>query len=643
MDSVISDQAATPSPNAAAPNALAAQLQEILSGDQAVFAQLEEAAVDAMFLYDLADPTRQYVSPRFWSILGYDSPETIPKGGDWQTVANVEDLRSFKSAVEQHVACDEPPVKQLMRLRHAHGFEIVTETYAVAAHYHSATPNRLIGIHKDLSRERQLEILLNETNTAARIGAWSWDVTTGKIYWSPVTRLIHEIEDASYEPKLETGIDFYREGYSRERIQVVIAQCMEHGTPWDELFEIVTAKGNFRWVRAIGHAERYRGKSVRILGSFQDVHEQRLRDLELARSEALLSNSFKLAPNGMVIANSEGVIERISASFSRMLGYTSAEILGKHFTHFTHPGDIAADEARIASLNARQNNQVRYEQRYLGAAGQTVWADVSIAIVRDEEGAVATYLAQIVDITTAKSEEAYRMHLAFLEDKAREMEQFAYIASHDLRQPVLTLKGYLDALREDYTERLDDQGQAYITTMEKALSRMDNMIRGLLDYSRLSKSRQLKEVDLDEVIAEVLADVEALREKTGGEIRVSDLGTVYGLAMELRQLFQNLIANALTYHRPGVAPIVEISSEPVRGGYEFCITDNGIGISESDQDRIFGLFQRVGEQTHDTTGSGIGLASCKTIVERHGGTIAVTSTLHVGSRFCFTVLTEHFR
>ncbi len=622
---------------------LGEELLAIIREDERVFRKLQEAAVDATFVWDLTDPTRQYVSPRFWSILGYDTPGSIPEGSNWQSVANRRDVRKFLAAVERHVDCSDEEINVRMRLRHANGYEIVTETFALAVCRDSETANRIVGIHKDLSRERQLEILLNETNTAARIGAWSWDVATGEIYWSPVTRLIHEIEDPDYEPALETGIDFYREGYSRERIRVVIGECLAEGKPWDELFEIVTAKGEFRWVRAIGHAERYRGKAVRILGSFQDVHEQRLRDIELAKNEALLSNSFKLAPNGMVIADAAGVIERASASFARMIGYDQVDIVGKPFIDFTYAEDRRLDEEMFRAFENVERGQVRLEKRVQTAAGHVLWADVGVAVIRDEQGAISNYLAQILDITAAKSEEAYRVHLAFLEDKAREMEQFAYIASHDLRQPVLTLKGYLDALREDYDDQLDEQGLQYVGIMESAVERMDAMIRGLLDYSRLSKSRQLAEVDLDDVIDGVLQNVEALRLQTKASISVAPLPKVYGLAVELTQVFQNLLNNALRYHRPGVPPEIGITSRPIQGGHEFCVSDNGIGISQSDQERIFGLFQRVGQQAHDTTGSGIGLASCRTIIERHGGTISVASTLGVGSRFCFTIMTEQFQ
>ncbi len=642
MTSDSSDQPPAPEPHAAGLPTVAEELRVIMRDQPAVFLKIEEAAVDATFMWDLDDPTRHFVSPRFWSILGYDA-DAIPPDGDWQGVADPKDLAAFHTAIEAHASCDGPEIEQRIRLRHAHGYEILTETYALTVCHRSNGPNRVIGIHRDLSRERQLEILLNETNTAARIGAWSWDVASGKIYWSPVTKLIHGVDDPDYQPVLDTAIEFYREGYSRELIQVVIAACLKEGTPWDELCEIVTAKGEFRWVRVIGHAERFRGENVRLLGSFQDIHEQRLRDLELAKSEALLSNSFKLIPSGMLILDAEGRVERVSASFSRLIGYAPHEIIGQAFTDFTHPDGREADAAMFDALEDTERPQFRSEKRYVDAAGKNLWVDVAVAAIRNDQDEISNYLAQVIDVTNAKSEEAYRVHLAFLEDKAREMEQFAYIASHDLRQPVLTLKGYLGALREDYDAKLDDAGREYVTIMESAVERMDLMIRGLLDYSRLSKSRQLEEVNLDEVLKGVLDDIEALRLETGGEIEAGGMPVVYGRHIELTQVFQNLLANALKYHRRGVAPRVEITCRAISGGYEFCVLDNGIGISDSDQDRIFGLFQRVGEGAHDTTGSGIGLASCKTIVERHGGSIKVSSTLGEGSRFCFTILTEQFQ
>ena len=633
---------------AKAPASPEAELYDILLQDVDVLARVEAAAVDALWIWNLADPSEHWVSDRFWRTLGYRTgggTGTPPPGKSWRSVCDADDLRAFEAQVAAHLDAGAPEFRETVRLRHARGYVVPTSVYAVTTAPDSDYPRRVLGVLTDLSRERQLELLLEETNAAARIGAWSVDLTSGEVFWTPMVYEIHEIDDPDYVPLLATGIEFYREGYSRERIREVIERNLADGTPWDEDFEIVTARGNVRWVRAIGHSERHEGKAVRLIGSFQDIHEQKTREIEVAASEALLRTNFDLAPNGMVIAGPDGRLERYSRSFATMLGYDDDELIGTEFAALTHEDDREEDEAYLRQVRAGEIDSFRREKRYLTKAGGVIWADAAVSAIRDDRGEVRKVSVQLVDVTDAKNNEAYRVHLAFLEDKAREMEQFAYIASHDLRQPVLTLRGYLEALREDYGGTLDEQGRRYVTTMESAVDRMDAMIKGLLDYSRLSKARDLEEVDLREVVAQVIDDLEGLRRRTGGRIEVASLPTLRGHRMELGQVFLNIVSNALKYHRPGVAPEVRISCRRVSGGYEFCIADNGIGVSASDQDRIFGLFQRVGRSdggSGDGDGSGIGLASCKTIVERHGGTIHVDSTLGRGSTFCFTILTDNF-
>ena len=617
-----------------------ATLRDTLRGDQRTWGKLQALAFDALWVWDLDDRSRQWTSPRFLKALGYAAagPAAV---STWQEICDEADLRDFEHTVDEALAQGRGGVRRSVGMRGANGQDATAELYGVFARRDDGHPERLVGFLRHRDEESYLEQLLEETNIAARIGAWSVNLVTENVFWTRMVYEIHELDPAAFTPTVAAGVEFYREGYSRDRIRAVIDRALTAGEPWDEVLEIVTAKGKLRWVRAIGHAERRNGKVVRLIGSFQDIHEQKLRDLQVATSEALLSAHFDLAPHGMVIATDEGKLERVSRSFAGMLGYGEEELIGLDYAALTHPDDRAADEAYFDRLRVGEIDSFRREKRYLDKDGGVVWGDAAVAAIRTTTGGIYKFSIQLVDITEVKAAEAYRVHMAFLEDKAREMEQFAYIASHDLRQPVLTLRGYLDALREDYDDKLDESGRAYISIMEGAVSRMDGMIKGLLDYTRLSKARDPEDVDLAEVVSQVVADLEGLRRSVNGTIDVGELPRVRGHRVELGQVFQNIVANALKYHRPGHPPVVEVAARRAEGGYEFCVSDNGLGISSSDQVRIFALFQRVGAASDDE-GTGIGLASCKTIVERHGGSITVNSTLGEGSEFCFSILTDNF-
>ena len=624
----------------------------------------------------------------------------------------------------------------------------------------------ITGAHPDATRERRLRALLANTSRDARIGAWELITATGEVYWSDVTREIHEV-DVDFVPSLEDGVRFYKEGRDREAIERLVARATEHGEPWDTELRIVTARGNVRWVRAVGRVVRRDGHTERMYGSFQDIHEAKLRDLQLqererflgimeasariggweydvvadrviytaganalfgfdageewtaermlnyyvdgpekeelirlygrclaegtpyttdfrirtadgrerwvrtngraghndageivrvygtlqdidddkrkdlrlAESEVLLSHNFDTAPSGMAIANADGRFRRVSRSFTEMLGYSEGELVAMDLRDVTHPDDLEGDLERLAQIASGAIDSFRREKRYVRKDGSTLFADVSVTAQRDPAGAPASYHVQLIDVTADKLEETRRLRVALLEEKAREMEQFAYIASHDLRQPVLTIQGYIDAFVEDFGDQLGEQAHHYLDVIQKASLRMDAMIKGLLDYSRLSQAKQLQEVDLTAVVGEVIEDLAALIESTGASVEADPLDTVLGYPIELRQLFQNLIANALTYHREGVRPVVRVTCAPTEGGHRFAVVDNGIGVPERDRERIFGLFQRSA-QGHPAKGTGIGLANCRTIVERHGGSIGVRPVEGGGSEFYFTILTD---
>ena len=622
---------------------LEAELYSILFGRMAVFQHLERAAVDALWIGNVDDDDDDWVSPRFWEILGYEEVPVELEQRSWRSVADHADLQTFDAAVRASTTAGST-VCEMVRFRHADGREVATEVHAVVCESDRVPGlKRLVGFHKDLNRELQLQQLLDATNRVARIGAWSWHVATGEIQWTRMVYEILEIDDPDYKPELATGINFYREGHSRETMQRVIQKCLADGEPWDVSLEIVTARNDIRWVRAVGHTELHEGKTVRIFGSLQDIHEQKLRDVQLAQSESLLSSNFALAPNGMVIADQKGTIERVNKAFADMLGVTTQELLGRSFVELM-PEEVQQKHLRLFERFADQQlNLRRFSTHFTSREGQMVWADVAMAAVRDDAEQLRKFSIQVVDTTEARVAEENRVRVAFLEDKAREMEQFAYIASHDLRQPVLTIKGYLDVLEEDYGEVLEEAGRGYLKVMTSALSRMDAMMRGILDYSRLSQARTLEQVDLNEVVADVLIDIETLRQEQQGRVEIDALPCVWGHQVELRQLFQNLITNALKFSRSEQASVVQVKSKSVRGGYAFEVTDNGVGIEPHDQERIFGLFQRGAHTAIDVAGSGIGLATCKTIVERHGGEIAVASTPGGGSTFTFTILTDRFR
>lgn len=232
-----------------------------------------------------------------------------------------------------------------------------------------------------------------------------------------------------------------------------------------------------------------------------------------------------------------------------------------------------------------------------------------------------------------------------LERSNRELQDFAYVASHDLQEPLRKIQAFGDRLKTKHSAELNPEAADYLDRMQRAARRMHNLINDLLTFSRVTtKAQPFVKTNLDIVAKEVIDDLEVRLQQSDGRVELSDLPTIEADPLQMRQLLQNLIANALKFHRDGVPPIIRIQGKPSRDGqigsngdrntqrYEITVSDNGIGFDEKYLDRIFTPFQRL-HGRGEYEGTGIGLAVCRKIVERHGGTLTAKSRPGEGSTF----------
>jgi signal transduction histidine kinase len=263
----------------------------------------------------------------------------------------------------------------------------------------------------------------------------------------------------------------------------------------------------------------------------------------------------------------------------------------------------------------------------IGLAGRTVIREMSRKDEAEHE------LKKALDALEEQTRK-----LTCTNEKLREsnhaLEEFAQIASHDLQEPLRKIRSFGERLAKRYGGVIGQDGKDYVERMGSASERMQSLIDSLLNYSRVStKAEPYSSVDLNRVVSEVALDLEARIEQTGGILKVETLPTIYADPAQMRQLFQNLIGNGLKYHRDGVSPVVQVRAVPCEG--EQCrieVEDNGIGFEETYSDRIFAPFFRLhGRSSYE--GTGMGLAICKKIVERHGGTITARSTPGEGATF----------
>ena len=272
------------------------------------------------------------------------------------------------------------------------------------------------------------------------------------------------------------------------------------------------------------------------------------------------------------------------------------------------------------------------------------------AIFRREAEAVGKLETEVA--ARAQAELQLKRKVAELARSNAELEQFASIAAHDLQEPLRKVQAFSDRLQEKYADALDDRGKDYLSRMQNSTSRMQNLIGDLLTFSRVTtKAQPFVPVDLNQVALGVISDMEIRIQETEANIQFKDLPTIDADPLQMRQLFQNLISNAIKYHRDGVAPEVAVEATILESEYcnanaslarmcRITVTDNGIGFEQEYADRIFGIFQRLhGRDKYE--GAGVGLAICRKISERHGGCIVGKGWPDEGAKFVVTLPLRH--
>ncbi len=238
--------------------------------------------------------------------------------------------------------------------------------------------------------------------------------------------------------------------------------------------------------------------------------------------------------------------------------------------------------------------------------------------------------------TILKREKTLEKQNQILKSQNKELEQFTYITSHDLQEPLRTLVSFTELLEKEFAGKLEGNGDIYIDFISQSSRRMQELVKGLLDYSRIGREKQLVEVDCNQIVKDVLSDMAIALAESKAKISVGNLPKLKGYSTELRQLFQNLISNAVKFRKKEVVPEIRISVQEQEKDWLFSIQDNSIGIDEKDMHKLFVIFKRL-HNREEYEGTGIGLAHCKKIVELHGGTIWAESKLGEGSTFKFTI------
>jgi len=352
---------------------------------------------------------------------------------------------------------------------------------------------------------------------------------------------------------------------------------------------------------------------------------------------------FDTAADGMQVIDEEHTIVRVNEAFANLVRLDKKEIIGRKCYEVLGGSACHTPECPLHRI-MNGASRLEYEEERIRSDGTAVPIIITSYPFREPDGKLIGIVSSIKDITKWKNvEQTLRAFAADLERSNNDLQNFANTVSHDLQEPLMLIRSFSKRLLERHSDGLVDKGQEYLARIDSSAKRMQALINDLLIFSRVSTDRRsFSPVDLDGVIANVIADLEMRIKTTGGQVEVSDLPAIEADPMQMHQLFLNLIGNALKYHRPDLPPRVKITSrqgyDPVLGR-EVCtvnVEDNGIGFENVYASRIFGIFQRLHDR-RKYEGTGIGLAICKRIVEHHGGMIAAKSKPDEGSEFSVTL------
>lgn len=373
------------------------------------------------------------------------------------------------------------------------------------------------------------------------------------------------------------------------------------------------------------------GEVTAVVIMSNDLTELKSTQLALSRMNARLDAVLSSSPSFVLITDLEGnnlYVNRVAPGLDK-----ETFLNGKIFD-FLPEGSQEMTRKNL-ELVKKTRETTQYEAFY-DINGRTNWFlnIMSPVFVDDEVTSVVIITANITETKEARFQlEARNKELA---RKNKDLEEFTYVASHDLREPIRTIVGFSQMLQTKYKQSTDSSINKSLTFILQSAQRMEALVNSLLLHSRVGREEKIVPVDLNELVNNIWQDFSAQVNKVNASLEVDHLPIISGYPIALRQLFQNLISNAIKYRREEVAPIVIIKAKEAASHWAFSVSDNGVGIPEVYQDRIFQLFQRLDEY-EDREGSGIGLSICKRCVNLHDGTISISSTVGKGSTFHFTL------
>ncbi|WP_165940167.1 PAS domain S-box protein [Dyadobacter psychrotolerans] len=515
------------------------------------------------------------------------------------------------------------------RIITASGTQKTVEQRWIVSKDDNGLPISLMGTCQDITEKKALERLLDKATTMARIGSYEVDLANDLFFWSPMTKLIHEV-DHDFIPTAKTALDFYKPGLNRQKVQEAIDLVMKNQTPFDLELQIVTANGNDRWVRVIGEAELVNEKCI-LYGSFQDIDKIKETELEVLRAYEEKNVILESIGDAFFAVDKDWIVNYWNKEANRLLHHTKEDVLNKNLWE-VFPKSVGSESYKKYNLAVQSKQIVHFEDYY---PPMDSWLEVS---AYPSSNGLSVFFKDITARKLADKKlndlnDKLRAHTNELVISNKGLEQFSYMVSHNLRAPVANIIG-LGGLLKDETYPSDIR-QEFLNGILENVQRLDDVIVDL--NLILQVKRQISEkketVNLQILVDTIQSSIKSLIVKEKARITTDFTAADEFETMKtyLHSIFYNLILNSIKYRKADTAPVIEIRSSLTAGKLIISFKDNGLGIDLNKKaDQIFGLYKRF---HHHVEGKGMGLFMVKTQVEMLGGTISVNSEVNLGTTF----------
>ncbi|WP_230404053.1 PAS domain S-box protein [Undibacterium curvum] len=571
---------------------------------------------------------------RWAEMLGYTLEELSPTTTQtWLNLCHPDDLKIASRLLQQHFSGEVPYYDLTTRLRHKNGHWIwVRDRGCVVNWSDDGAPLLMSGSHQDVTQERLAEEqlahayeLLEQSNAAARIGTWEYDLSDKKLYWSKVTRQIHEVAE-DFECDTEQALNFYKKGKHRERIKSLLYDALNKGQKFDSEFKIITAKGNERWVRVIGLAQFKDYQIHKLYGIFQDISitkasEQAMQD-QAAHTQAILDNVL----DGIITVNHKGRIDAVNPAAANIFGYQRDELTGQHFSvllpEHTPVGAHLFQGRELeghAVLGAAQEIEARKKD------GNVFPLDLSVSAVTRQGRPL--YIGLMRDITERKRLDRIK-------------SEFISTVSHELRTPLTSISGALGLLLGGATGTLPDSLTPLLNIASKNSQRLTYLIDDLLDMEKLSAGKMhfhIQQLALNALLQQSVETNTTFGAQRQIRLAVSEPVPDVLISVDSQrfmQIISNLLSNAIKYSPQ--QETVMISTSLHHQHVRISVTDKGNGIPKEFRSRIFQKFaQADSSDTREKGGTGLGLAITRELVEHMGGQVGFESIPGQGATFYF--------